>query len=67
MESFTSWLSDWLDDPKFDDKLEQLIEAICPLVPKLSSKKHLSGKKIGRLEPTPGLKYRGLEEIQAIS
>jgi hypothetical protein len=67
MESFTSWLSDWLDDPKFDEKLGQLIEAICPLFPLRSSQKHLSSQQIGRLEPTPGLKYRGLQEIHAIS
>jgi len=61
MESFTTWLEDWFDDSKFADKLEQLTKAIRPLFPLQPSKKHINGKKIGRLEPTPALKYRGLE------
>jgi len=65
MESFTAWLNDWLSDSKFEDKLEQLTEAIRPLFPLQPSKKHISGQKMGRLEPTPALKYRGLEKVQA--
>jgi len=63
--SFTTWLNDWLDDSKFDDKLELLTEAIRPLFPLQPSKKHICSQKMGRLEPTPALKYRGLEEVQA--
>ena len=65
MESLITWLNDWLDDSKFDDKLEQLSQAIGPLFPLQPSKKHLSSQKIGRLEPTPALKYRGLELVPA--
>ena len=67
MESFTTWLNDWLEDSKFDDKLEQLTKAIRPLFPLQPSKKHINGHKMGRLEPTPALKYRGLEEVEATS
>ena len=58
MESFTTWLKDWVDDSTFKDKLEQLTETIRPLAPKLPSLKHVNGIEMGRLEPTPGLKYR---------
>ena len=64
MKSFTTWLNDWLDDYKFDDKLEQLTEVIRPLFPLQPSKKHINGQKMGRLEQTPALKYRGLEKVQ---
>ncbi len=67
MESFTTWLEDWTDNSEFKDKLDQLTEAIRPLFPLKPSKKHSSGQKMGRLEPTPGLKYRGLEDATAIS
>jgi hypothetical protein len=63
MESFTTWLNDWLDDSKLEHKLEQLTEAIRPLFPLQPSKKHLSGQEMGRLEPTPTLKYRSLEAV----
>jgi len=65
MESFTTWLKDWVDDSAFKDKLEQLTKVIRPLFPLQPSKKHVNGKDMGRLEPTPSLKYRGLEEAKA--
>ncbi len=65
MESFTAWLENWIDDSTFKDKLEQFAKEIRPLFPLQPSKKHISGQKMGRLEPTPALKYRGLEEVQA--
>jgi len=46
-------------------KLEQLTETIRPLFPLQPSKKHVSGEDMGKLEPTPSLKYRGLEEEKA--
>lgn len=61
MESFTTWLADWLEDSQFADKLEQLTQAIRPLFPLQPSKKHIHGQDLGRLEPTEGLKYRGIE------
>ena len=67
MESFTTWLTDWIDDSTFKDKLEQLTETIRPLFPLLPSLKHVNGQYMGRLDPTPGLKYRGLEEVKATS
>ncbi len=57
MESFISWLDDWLNESEFAEKLEQLTQAILPLVPLQPSKKHMHGQVLGRLEHTPALKY----------
>jgi len=65
MESFTTWLEDWVDDSTFKDKREQLTETIRPRFSLKRSKKHVSGKEMGRLEPTPTLKHRGLEGAKA--
>jgi hypothetical protein len=65
MESFTTWLKDWVDDSTFKNKLEQLPCAIRPMRAKQPSKKHVNGQNMGRLEPTPSLKYQGLEEAKA--
>lgn len=65
MESFISWLDNWLNESKFAEQLEQLTQAILPIVPLQPSKKHIHGQDLGRLEPTPALKYRGIE-AQAI-
>jgi len=65
MEPFTTWLKDWVDDSAFKEKLEQLTKAIRPLAPKQPSKKHVNGQDMGRLEPTPSLKYRGLFDTKA--
>lgn len=62
MESLITWLKDWVDDSIFEDKLEQLTETIRPLFSLQTSKKHVSGKDMGRLEPTTCLKYQALEE-----
>ncbi len=58
MESFILWLSQWLDTDEFSSKLEQLTEAIKPLFPLQPSGKHMNARDLGRLEPTPALKYR---------
>lgn len=65
LESLLTWLNDWLDDPQLVIKLEQLTEVIRPLFLLQPSKKHLSGQTLGRLEPTPALKYRALAPVQA--
>ncbi len=58
IESFIMWLSQWLDTDEFAHKLEQLTEAIKPLFPLQPSGKHMNTRDLGRLEPTPALKYR---------
>ena len=58
MQSLISWLSQWLDSDEFTNKLEQLAEAIKPLFPLQPSGKHMNARDLGRLEPTPALKYR---------
>lgn len=57
IESLISWLSQWLDSEEFSDKLERLAEAIKPLFPLQPSGKHMNTRELGRLEPTPALKY----------
>jgi hypothetical protein len=59
MESFITWLNDWLDNFKCSAQLEQLTQAIRPLFTLQPSKKHIHGQNIGRFEPTSALRYRG--------
>ena len=58
MEALIAWLEEWLSGENIGEKVEQLREAILPLAPLEKSKKHMSGRDLGRLEPTPGLQYR---------
>lgn len=58
MQSFISWLSQWLDTDEFTSKLAQLTEAIKPLFPLQPSGKHMNTRELGRLEPSPSLRYR---------
>lgn len=44
------------DDPK--SRLSELIEALKDYCPERKSTKHMVGRDLGRLEPTPSLKYR---------
>ena len=44
------------DDPH--KKLDEIIEVAKKLLPLRDSTKHMNGKNLGRLEPTPSLKYR---------
>ncbi len=60
VESFLAWLKTWLEGEDLTDKLDQLGRAIRPLFPLESSKKHMHTRDMGRLEPTPSLKYRAL-------
>ncbi|SEH06117.1 transposase [Candidatus Venteria ishoeyi] len=64
LEAFTVWLEEWLEGEGLDNKIVQLTEAILPLVPLQKSDKHMTGHELGKLEPTPGLKYR-IQELQA--
>jgi hypothetical protein len=58
LEAFIVWLDEWLEGEGLNDKIVQLTEAILPLAPLQKSTKHMSGRDLGRLEPTPGLQYR---------
>lgn len=64
LEAVTVWLEEWLDGEGLDNKVAQLTEAILPLAPLQQSDKHMSGRELGRLKPTPGLQYRA-QELQA--
>jgi len=56
LEFITSLLED--ENPgKQLKKLGKMIKEVFQLIP---SKKHMSGRDLGRLEPTPLLKYRAL-------
>lgn len=64
LEAFTVWLAEWLEGEGLDEKVAQLTEAILPLAPLQKSDKHMSGRELGKLEPTPELRYRA-QELQA--
>lgn len=64
LEALIAWLSDWLDGDGMSDKITQLREAILPLAPLQKSTKHMSGRDLGRIEPTSSLQYRA-QELQA--
>ncbi len=64
MQAFFAWITEWLDDDEaFTDKLAQLAEVIQDLVPLQCSTKHMGNRDLGRLEPTPSLKYRAQEAL----
>ncbi len=58
MQALVAWLKEWLDGDEFADKINQLTQAIQPLFALQPSEKHMHTRDLGRLEPTPGLKYR---------
>ena len=43
------------------DRLEQLVAKVKPWFPLAPSGKHMSGRDLGRQEPTPSLKYRAAQ------
>ena len=47
-----------LTDVDPERALEKLVEKLKALFPLAPSKKHMTGRDLGRLEPTPSLKYR---------
>jgi hypothetical protein len=51
------WLEEWLEGEGLNDKTAKLIDALLPLAPLQTSGKHMSGRQLGRLEPTKSLKY----------
>lgn len=57
IDSLLVWLQEWIGEERFSDKFEQLTDAIRPIFPLEPSKKHMSGRSLGRLEPTPSLNY----------
>jgi hypothetical protein len=66
LESLTLWLSSWLESSEFTAKMEQFSQAIQPLFPLQPSHKHLHGRTLPRLEPTPSLKYRSREVLATV-
>lgn len=45
------------------EELEKLVDKVAQLFPLEESKKHMSGRDLGRLEPTPSLKYRAAQAL----
>jgi len=64
LQAFIVWLEEWLEGEDMDDKIAQLATYIMPLAPLQESTKHMSGRDLGRLEPTRALK-RHAQELQA--
>lgn len=58
IDSLLVWLQEWIGEERFSDKFEQLTDAIRPIFPLEPSKKHMSGRSLGRLESTPSLSNR---------
>ena len=63
MQALLAWIAEWLEGEAFADKLERLTRAIQELVPLQSSAKHMCNRDLGRLEPTPSLRYRAREAL----
>ena len=58
MDALAEVIRDLVDTPNPHDKLDNIIEGMKKLFPLRDSRKHMSGRNLGRLEPTPSLKYR---------
>ncbi len=66
MQALLAWITEWLEDEAFADKLERLARAIQELVPLQPSTKHMCNRELGRMEPTPSLKYRAQEALAMV-
>lgn len=59
IECFVQFVRDLVTDEDRDQKLDELAELLKNEIYQLMpSSKHMSGRKLGRLEPTPSLKYK---------
>ena len=57
VKAFINWLEDWFEKGgDAQDIISQIEKIIIPLVPLMESGRHMNGRDLGRLEPTPGLK-----------
>ena len=58
MEALLEFIRKLLEDENPADKLNQLATLVDDVFQLIPSGKHMSGRDLGRLEPTASLKYR---------
>ena len=60
MESLLAYVQELLQEANPAQKLAQLGELVKEVLALRPSEKHMSGRDLGRLEPTPSLRYRAM-------
>lgn len=60
VESLVQVIEEVIADDNPPARLQQLAETLHQLYPALASSKHMVGRDLGRLEPTPSLQYRAM-------
>jgi hypothetical protein len=60
MESLLAYVHELLQEDNPAQKLAQLGELVKEVLALRPSGKHMSGRDLGRLEPTPSLRYRAM-------
>ena len=60
MDALVEVIRGVVDAPNPHEKLDEIIEVAKKLFPLRDSKKHMNGRNLGWLEPTPSLKYRAV-------
>jgi hypothetical protein len=60
MDALLEFITSLLEDKNPGKKLKKLGKMIKEVFQLRPSDKHMSGRDLGRLEPTPALKYRAL-------
>ncbi len=58
MDSLTEFVSSMLQHQNPGERLHEVAQIVKDLFPFRESKKHMSGRNLGRLEATPALKYK---------
>lgn len=58
MDALVEVIRDIVDAPNPHEKLDEIIKVVKKLFLLRDSQKHMNGRSLGRLEPTPSLKYR---------
>jgi len=61
MDAFVDVVRGIVDAPNPHEKLDEIVQVIKRVFPLRDSTKHMSGRNLGRLEPSPALKYRAKE------
>lgn len=60
-----NFINELLNSENLKEKLEQFVQMADTVFTFRLSKKHMSGRDLGRLEPTPSLKHRALTKLNA--
>jgi hypothetical protein len=60
MDALVAFIQRLLSDETPQEKLHQLADMLEQVFPLRDSTKHMNGRDLGRIEPSPSLKYRAL-------